>query len=159
MGRSRLVGRLGGSSIAGLVVGLVGSLAFFPSTSVADHDQDQHLEETPPPPRLPDALLRRAFPDLEAGLSELPPFIRDTDFNLHFRTFYFGRENTDDSENEAWAIGGWLVSSGGLASAHPPATRARERVTTVILCNACLRLDGAFFGANPTWKPVERKAP
>jgi hypothetical protein len=106
---SPLVRQLGRSSLAGLF----GLLLFLPSTSVADHDQEQHLQEAPPPPKLPDALLRRAFPDLEAGLRELPPFIRDTDFNLHFRTFYFGRKNTDDSENEAWAIGGWLEYRSG----------------------------------------------
>ena len=42
------------------------------------------------------------------GMEKLPAFIRDTDLNLHFRTFYFDRINPDDSVNEAWAIGGWL---------------------------------------------------
>jgi hypothetical protein len=43
----------------------------------------QHLEELLLRVKPPEALLRRAFPDFEAGLRELPPFIRDTDFNLH----------------------------------------------------------------------------
>ena len=104
---------LGRWGLGGLAAGLVGFLALLPSPSRADHDQDQHMEEAPPAPKPPTALLRRAFPDLEAGLRELPPFIRDTDFNLHFRTFYFGRKNTDDTENEAWAIGGWLEYRSG----------------------------------------------
>src|SRR5262249_665927 len=29
------------------------------------------------------------------------------------RIFYFGRKNTDDTENEAWAIGGWLEYRSG----------------------------------------------
>ena len=53
---------------------------------------------------------------LEEGLENLPPFIRDTDLNLRFRTFYFDRENPNETQNEAWAIGGWLeYRSGWLA--------------------------------------------
>jgi hypothetical protein len=110
---SRLARWLGRCSLAGLATGLVGMLLLLPSTSRADHDQDQHMEAPLPPPKPPAALLRSAFPDLEAGLRELPPFIRDTDLNLYFRTFYFGRVNTDDTENEAWAIGGWLEYRSG----------------------------------------------
>ena len=46
-------------------------------------------------------------------VEKLPAFIRDTDLNLHFRTFYFDRINPDDSVNEAWAIGGWLEYRSG----------------------------------------------
>jgi hypothetical protein len=46
-------------------------------------------------------------------MEKLPAFIRDTDLNLHFRTFYFDRINPDDSVNEAWAIGGWLEYRSG----------------------------------------------
>lgn len=41
-------------------------------------------------------------------MRDLPPFIRDTDLSLHFRTFYYTRENTNDTKNEALATGGWL---------------------------------------------------
>jgi hypothetical protein len=113
MWMSRQVRQFGRCSRAGLIAGLAGLLALLPSPARADHDQELHMEAPPPPPKTPDALLRRAFPDLEAGLRELPPFIRDTDLNLYFRTFYFGRVNPDDSENEAWAIGGWLEYKSG----------------------------------------------
>ena len=59
--------------------------------------------------------LKRLFhlPGLQQGMEKLPAFIRDTDLNLHFRTFYFDRINPDDSVNEAWAIGGWLEYRSG----------------------------------------------
>jgi outer membrane porin, OprD family len=104
---------LGRWGLGGLAAGLVGFLVLLPSPSRADHDQDQHMEEPAPPPRPPEPLLRRYFPDLETGLQSLPPFIRDTNLDLYFRTFYFGRANPDDTENEAWAIGGWLEYRSG----------------------------------------------
>jgi hypothetical protein len=113
MTTTRLSCRAGRRSRAGLVAGLAGVLVLLPSPGVADHDQEQHMEEPAPPPPPPAPLLRRAFPDLETGLRGLPPFVRDTDLNLHFRTFYFGRKNTDDTDNEAWAIGGWLEYRSG----------------------------------------------
>jgi hypothetical protein len=49
-------------------------------------------------------------------MKELPAFVRDTEVNVHFRTFYFNRENSDFTANEAWAGGGWLeYKSGWLA--------------------------------------------
>jgi hypothetical protein len=51
-------------------------------------------------------------------MEKLPAFIRDTDLNLHFRTFYFDRINPDDSVNEAWAIGGWLEYRSGWLLGH-----------------------------------------
>jgi hypothetical protein len=72
-------------------------------------------DEAPEPER-PAPLLRSYFPRLQEGLENLPPFIRDTDLNLRFRTFYFDRENPNETQNEAWAIGGWLeYRSGWLA--------------------------------------------
>jgi hypothetical protein len=65
----------------------------------------------PPPP--PPALLERAFPPVREGLAGLPPFIRDTDLNVRFRTFYFNRQNENNLDNEAWAIGGWVQYASG----------------------------------------------
>ena len=66
-----------------------------------------------PGPAPPEPVLRRYVPGLQEGMEKLPAFIRDTDLNLHFRTFYFDRVNPDDSVNEAWAIGGWLEYRSG----------------------------------------------
>ena len=63
-----------------------------------------------------DHLLDLAFPELAKKKAELPAFFRDTDLNLHFRSFYLNRQRADDTFNEAWALGGWLeYKSGWLA--------------------------------------------
>jgi hypothetical protein len=68
------------------------------------------------PPALPQGLLESAFPTLREGLSKLPPFVRDTDLNVRLRTFYFNRQNDDDTASESWAAGGWIqYASGWLA--------------------------------------------
>jgi hypothetical protein len=60
-------------------------------------------------------LLRR-IPGVAEEMDKLPSFLRDTSLNVHFRTFYFDRLNSDGSTNEAWAFGGWLAyKSGWLA--------------------------------------------
>jgi hypothetical protein len=44
------------------------------------------------------------------------PFILDSTFSAHLRTFYFNRDKYDNSRSEAWAIGGWIgFQSGYLA--------------------------------------------
>jgi outer membrane OprD family porin len=68
-------------------------------------------EDDPPPPPTP--LLEMLFKPLKAKMADLPPFIRDTDFRLHFRTYYFNREKPDGTENEAWAFGGWASYQSG----------------------------------------------
>ncbi|MGH7390197.1 MAG: OprD family outer membrane porin [Candidatus Rokuibacteriota bacterium] len=65
----------------------------------------------PPPPQT--GLLETAFPRLREGMSTLPPFFRDTDLNVRFRTFYFNRQNDDDTALEAWAAGGWIQYASG----------------------------------------------
>ncbi|HEU5304591.1 MAG TPA: OprD family outer membrane porin [Gemmatimonadales bacterium] len=68
----------------------------------------------PPPPQT--GILETAYPELREGMSKLPPFLRDTDLNVHFRTFYFNRQNDNDTASEAWALGGWVqYASGWLA--------------------------------------------
>ena len=68
----------------------------------------------PPPP--PQGLLESSFPTLREGLSQLPPFFRDTDLNVRLRTFYFNRQNDDDTASESLATGGWIqYASGWLA--------------------------------------------
>ena len=61
-------------------------------------------------------VLERNFPPLAEKMRELPPFIRDTDLNVRFRTYYFNRQSDDDTAQEAWAAGGWIqYVSGWLA--------------------------------------------
>jgi hypothetical protein len=70
-------------------------------------------EDAPPPPLAP--TLERLFPQLKETRETLPPFLRDADFTLHLRTYYFNRTKPDDSVNEALAFGGWIgLKSGWL---------------------------------------------
>jgi hypothetical protein len=68
-------------------------------------------EDDPPPP--PSPPLIELFAPLREVIKDLPPFIRDTDLKIHFRSYYFNRENPNGSENEAWAFGGWLAYRSG----------------------------------------------
>ena len=71
-------------------------------------------EDAPPPPPLPTPL-EALFLPLKEKMSTLPPFLRDTDLKVHFRSYYFNRTKPDDTENEAWAFGGWVgLKSGWL---------------------------------------------
>src|SRR5262249_36580575 len=63
-------------------------------------------EDAPPPPPAPP--LERLFEPVKESMKDLPPFLRDTDLKIHFRTYYFNRESPSGTENEAWAFGGWL---------------------------------------------------
>lgn len=69
--------------------------------------------DVPPPPPPQTGLLETAFPTLREGMSTLPPFLRDTDLNVRLRTFYFNRQNDDDTASEAWALGGWARYASG----------------------------------------------
>lgn len=76
-------------------------------------------EDAPPPPaREQEPPLERLFDPFQKELqtSALPKFLRDTDLRVHFRTYYFNRNNPDDSKSEALATGGWITyQSGWLA--------------------------------------------
>jgi hypothetical protein len=77
--------------------------------------EQQLLTPSPPLPRGDVPLLRRVVPGLADWLNDMPPFIRDASIKVHPRTFYFNRLNSNDTQNEAWAIGGWVeVQSGWL---------------------------------------------
>ena len=68
-------------------------------------------EDAPPPP--PGPPLERLFAPVKEAMKDLPPFLRDTDLRIHFRTYYFNREKPDETENEAWAFGGWVSYKSG----------------------------------------------
>jgi hypothetical protein len=72
-------------------------------------------EDAPVPPPRPTPL-EALFVPLREGLrtSSLPPFLRDTDLRVHFRSYYFNRTKPDESENEAWTFGGWISYRSGL---------------------------------------------
>ena len=44
--------------------------------------------------------------------------LKDTKFELNFRTFYFDRSDFNGSEKQAWAIGGWLGVKTGYFLDH-----------------------------------------
>jgi hypothetical protein len=69
-------------------------------------------EDDPPPPQ-PIPPLPRLFAPLKEAIKDLPPFFRDTDLKIHFRSYYLNRENPNGSENEAWAFGGWVAYRSG----------------------------------------------
>ena len=56
---------------------------------------------------------RPLFPRLRNILRNLPDPFRDSHFDLNVRTHYFNRENTNNSHNEAWAMGGSLAYQSG----------------------------------------------
>ena len=66
------------------------------------------VADQPASPVLADA------PETYEGIS---PFLRDSTFNGQIRTYFFHRQNFDDSFNEAFAVGGFLAyESGYLAN-------------------------------------------
>jgi outer membrane OprD family porin len=72
-------------------------------------------QDAPPPPPAPP--IERLFAPVRDAMKDLPPFFRDTDLKLHFRSYYFDRENPEGGpDNEAWTFGGWAsYKSGWLA--------------------------------------------
>ena len=68
----------------------------------------------PPPPAPPVPPIERLFAPLREAMKDLPPFLRDTDLKLHWRSYYFGRENPEGGPiNEAWTFGGWASYKSG----------------------------------------------
>ena len=90
--------------------------------------------EPPPPPAPP---LERLFAPLKEEMKSLPSFFSDADVITHFRLYYFDRNNTDDTKNEALAFGGWLtVRSGWLADT--------------------LAIGATMYGSAPLYDPDDR---
>jgi hypothetical protein len=64
------------------------------------------------------AEIPRFFPWLKEQLKDTPAFFRDTKLNLNIRTYYFYRDKYDNSNNEAWALGGALSYESGFFLDH-----------------------------------------
>src|SRR5262249_17951293 len=62
----------------------------------------------PPPPGLLETI-----PSVKEGMSKLPPFFRDTDLRVRFRTFYFNQQNGHVTADATWAVGGWIQYASG----------------------------------------------
>src|SRR5262249_19552410 len=86
-----------------LILALLVSGLAFPEAAWAD-------DAPPPPPGAPIELL---FGPLKDTLAPLPPFLSGTDVRAHFRTYFFDRVNPNDTQNEAWAFGGWITYQSG----------------------------------------------
>jgi outer membrane porin, OprD family len=99
---------------AGLVRAFVLALGFITLMSAGpwvNQVSAQGGGDAPPPPLAPTS--ERIFPQLHDFRETLPPFLRDADFTLHLRTYYFNRTKPDDTSNEALAFGGWLSFKSG----------------------------------------------
>jgi hypothetical protein len=57
--------------------------------------------------------VREFFDKVKVNLQDADPFFRDTDLNLHLRTYYLGKWNTNDTTQQSWAGGGWLEYKSG----------------------------------------------
>jgi hypothetical protein len=68
-------------------------------------------QDAPPPPPAPP--IERLFAPVRESLKDLPPFFRDTDLLLHFRSYEFDRQNPEGTDNNAWAFGGWASYRSG----------------------------------------------
>ena len=68
-------------------------------------------QDAPPPPPAPP--IERLFAPVRESLKDLPPFFRDTDVLLHFRSYEFDRQNPEGTDNNAWAFGGWASYKSG----------------------------------------------
>jgi hypothetical protein len=70
-------------------------------------------------------------------MAPLPPFMRDTDFHLHFRSYYLNRMKPDGTVNEAEAFGGWAsYKSGWLLDTFA--------------------IGATFYGSAPLYAPEDR---
>ena len=69
-------------------------------------------EDAPPPPPQPTPL-EALFLPLKERMATLPPFLGNTDVKLHLRSYSFNRVRPDDTQNEAWAFGGWITYQSG----------------------------------------------
>src|SRR5215813_6189899 len=114
-------------SAAFVLMWLVGRFGWLPTASADD---------APPPPPLPSPL-EALFQPAKQALAPLPPFLSDTDFHLHYRSYYLNRMQPSGAVNEAEAFGGWLsYRSGWLLDTFA--------------------MGATFYGSAPLYAPADR---
>ncbi len=96
-----------------LVAALGSSVALAQTAPKLEEDVTVRSPDAAPPPPPQTGILETGYPPLREEMSKLPPFFRDTDLNVRLRTFYFNRQNDNDTESEAWAAGGWIQYASG----------------------------------------------
>ncbi len=109
--------RMAALTLAVVALGpLVAAAQPAPTPGTAQYEYETEIvrsPDSPPPPPPQMGLLEAGFPELREGMSKLDPFFRDTDLNVRLRTFYFNRQNDNDTASEAWALGGWVQYASG----------------------------------------------
>src|SRR5215831_948727 len=93
-------------------------------------------DDAPPPPPIPGPM-EALFAPAKQVLAPLPPFLADTDFKLHYRSYYLNRMQPSGAVNEAEAFGGWVsYHSGWLLDTFA--------------------MGAAFYGSAPLYAPADR---
>src|SRR5713101_1883916 len=96
-----------GSPVRRLLLALGLGLLFAPVTWSPPASAD---DAPPPPPLL--SPLEALFLPLKQAMAPLPPFLRDTDFKLHFRSYYLNNMAPNRTVHEAQTFSG--------STAHKP---------------------------------------
>jgi len=121
-----------GSPVRRLLLALGLGLLFAPVTWSPPASAD---DAPPPPPLL--SPLEALFLPLKQAMAPLPPFLRDTDFKLHFRSYYLNNMAPNGTVNEAEAFGGWAAyKSGWLLDTFA--------------------MGATFYGSAPLYAPADR---
>src|SRR5215510_12399874 len=93
-------------------------------------------DDAPPPPPIPGPM-EALFAPAKQVLAPLPPFLADTDFKLHYRSYYLNRMQPSGAVNEAEAFGGWVsYQSGWLLDTFA--------------------MGATFYGSAPLYAPADR---
>jgi outer membrane porin, OprD family len=94
-------------------------------------------DDAPPPPPIPTPL-EALFQPAKQALAPLPPFLSETDFHLHYRSYYLNRTQPNATVNEAEAFGGWVsYRSGWLLDTFA--------------------MGATFYGSAPLYAPEDRE--
>jgi hypothetical protein len=112
------------------VTGFLALLLWGTAPALAQEQQAISQEESPPAQLGEDVTpmdksfqeekfrLPRFFPWLKEELKDAPPFFRDTKLDLNVRTYDLSRDKFDNSDLQAWALGGSLSYRSGWFLDH-----------------------------------------
>ena len=83
----------------------------FRASSSSAFGKDVYVAPEPQPEfRRP---VREFFQWVKTNLEDTDPFFRDTNLNLHLRTYYLYKQSTSNTIQQSWAAGGWLEYKSG----------------------------------------------